>query len=654
MKLLRYQRSAIALFTALIASPLTSLAASDIVFGPHDAEASISNPDGTWINMWGPAYKSTTFDTANPPPSGDTAGSVYNQGDWTGDTGGMDNYNMISPGTWWGNVVFDGTAYASIEMDFKYDTNSTMTPHSAAHLAIGFDTGYNSVPVTNMTFNVDTDPVADGNWHHLSIPIAASTSGIGAADGVSYYQWNPAGTSGTMNFWMANVVLVARVVPTPPPTISLPVKATQGFNVFATTEGNSYFDRQEAVLQQTTGLGWVGHASAGNPVSYSFTIADYPKSVNCEAYLFLVPNPVGLDEAPDWNETNCAIAFIQGNANSALMRFQYKVNEDHQNQMYGGGTEGRGSYTNTPGSWDGVTTNYLESGNLGSVTNNGVLGTWTVQFTSDTNVTLIAPNGNTTNFVIPSYNIGYFAENTGFNVYLGMQANNADAMNQAVVYANFAASGVGTPVSDNFLADSTLDTNIWNNAVAHGPKGVLVVPAGAADWIQWTLPDSGFGLQAASSLSGPWASLAAGPIVPLFGKRAQLVSNSELPAGNLALFRLLQRAYTQLQVLLPGETNAPDTATGKIGTPTPVNAGDLVTVTVNAVDSTYHIVNVSNHTIHITTTDPAAFTPNDAALQSGTMQGVIQFNSSGSWTVTASDITDNTKTPGTSSSLTVQ
>jgi hypothetical protein len=85
-----------------------------------------------------------------------------------------------------------------------------------------------------------------------------------------------------------------------------------------------------------------------------------------------------------------------------------------------------------------------------------------------------------------------------------------------------------------------------------------------------------------------------------------------------------------------------------------VTAGQLVNVTVNAVDSTWHIVNVSGHYIHMTTTDSTAITPNDAALSGGTMTGVIQFNSSGSWTVTASDVTDSTKTPNTSSSLTVQ
>ena len=482
-----------------------SFAASDIIFGPHDSQASVANADGTWINMWGPAYRSTTFDTANPPPSGDTLGAPYNQGDWTGDTGGMDNYNMISPGTWWGAVSFDGSQYTSIQMDFRFDTNSTMTPTSAAHLNIGFDKGYSFVQITNISLDKTSSSLADGQWHHLTIPINPATANISACGGVAYYCWNPGGTSGTMNYWIANVKLIAREVPIAPPALLAPVKAKPGLNVFASTLGNSFFDRQEVEMVQTTGLSWVGHATAGNPVTYSFTISDYPKSVNCEAFLFLVPNPTSNDEAPDWNQTNCVIAYVQGSPNQATLRFRYKVNEDHQQAMYSGGNEIRGYYTNAPGSWDGVTPNYLESGDLGFVTNNTVLGTWTVKFTSDTNITLIAPNGNTSTCVMPAYNATKFAETSGFNVYLGMQANNADAMNQAVVYSNFAITGVPSAMSDNFLADTNLNTAVWSTAMAHGPAGVLVMH-GNPSLVQWNLPDNGFNLQLAGNLSGSWTS----------------------------------------------------------------------------------------------------------------------------------------------------
>jgi hypothetical protein len=135
--------------------------------------------------------------------------------------------------------------------------------------------------------------------------------------------------------------------------------------------------------------------------------------------------------------------------------------------------------------------------------------------------------------------------------------------------------------------------------------------------------------------------------------RSQLLASNEIPAGNMAFFRLIKRTFTQLQVLLPGETNAPNTLTGKGGIPTAINSGDLETVTVNAVDATWNIVNVSGDTIHLTTTDGTAITPLDSALAGGTMTGDIQFNSTGSWTTAATDISNTNIISNTSSSLTV-
>jgi hypothetical protein len=404
----------------------------------------------------------------------------------------------------------------------------------------------------------------------------------------------------------------------------------------------------------------VGQATPANPVTYSFTIAGYPKSVNCEAWMFLIPNPAYLDNAPDWNETNVALFYLQGSTTSATAHFQYKVNEDHQQAMYSGGNETRGYYTNAPGSWNGVTPNYLESGNLASLTTSGgILGTWTVKFTSDTNGSIIAPNGSSTNFVIPPYNIGYFAEQTspGFYVYLGMQANNADAINQAVVYSNFAVSNTAEPFSENFLTDSVLDTtNVWNTSAASGPLGVFVAPAGSALWATWTLPDSSFSLQDAATLGNPfaWASPSLGPKLTMVGVRSQLLATNEIPAGPTAFFELVKRVPTQLQILLPGETNAPNTLTGKTGTPTTgFTTSDGVNVTINLVDSTFHIVS-STDALSLTSSDSTAtFTNPLPALAGGTVTVQVYFDS-GSWTVTGADTTTPTITSGTSSSITIQ
>ncbi len=517
---------------------------------------------------------------------------------------------------------------------------------------------------TTVSLGFTNFPVAAANgWAHMVIPINQSLAGINAGNGIVFHKWCSdtwaLQVPVTAKFWIDNVVLQG-TASTPPPQLSAPIKPAAGLNVFASTAG--LYDRQEVLLvTNRTGLSWVGHATAENPVTYSFTITNYPQSQNCEAYFFLSPNSF-LASAPDWNDTNCAIFYLQGGPQNATVHFQYKVNEDNDETMPGGGTSldthGRGPYTNAPGSWDGITTPYYESGNLASATNNGVLGTWILKFTSNTAGQIITPNGNHTNFTIPSYNVGYFAESSSFDLYLGMQANNADAINQAVVYADFAVSGVPSAYSDNFMADTVLDTNAWSTSQAPGPKGVLIVPASAASgyWARWSLPATGFSLQTGGSLTSldSWTSPSAFAPLPVSGYEQQLVPASELPGPNLGFFNVIKRQFSQLQILFPGESNAPGTLTGKVGTPTPVGPSDLVTFTVNAVDSSYHIISTVTDTVSIYCAAPDSIFDNPKALSGGTATFNIMFGDTGSQTVTATDTTTATIPEATSSPITVQ
>jgi hypothetical protein len=125
-------------------------------------------------------------------------------------------------------------------------------------------------------------------------------------------------------------------------------------------------------------------------------------------------------------------------------------------------------------------------------------------------------------------------------------------------------------------------------------------------------------------------------------------------AGDAAYFRTVNRPFAKLQVLLPGETAAPNTATGKTGTPTDQVAGLPFNITVNAVDQYWNIV-PSSDTVTITSSDATASLPADAALSNGTGTFSVTFGTGGSsYTVTASDVTDPTKTANTSSSVLAQ
>ena len=689
MKTIQLKHSIIAACAALalaVSSNVVRAQANNIFFGPAGSEASLSNPDGTWIHLWGGGTANILeFDTHTIPLTGDRAGSVYGQMTWAGSAG--DNYNSVADNnTWFNNPAYaiNGNQYTNIVMDFKYDTTSTISPSTAAHVDFALDAGYweQYIETINSTTidPVTSTPYFDGNWHHLAVTIPSAMGNIGSVFGPSEYTWNPSGTSGTMGYWMANVAMLARIVPLPPPTNYPPTTATSGLSEYASTEGNAFFDRQSALFTTNSGTSWLD-SNAQYPVKYSFNIASFSTNAatyGAEAWLFLSPSPSAIDNAPDWNETNMVIAFIQDNTNGATLNLQYKVNEDHQQAMYNGGSETRivagvtnhYYYSAAPGSLPGGAivvsigpneynvTN--ESGNLTNVVYaKGPLGTWTIEFDSPTDGKLIAPDNITTSaFTIPPYNITYLEPNGHMNVYLGMQANVAAFINQAVVYANFAMSGVPAAFADDFTADTVLNTNAWVTGQASGPGSILITKTGPL--LTWSLPDNGYTLQDSTNLVNPlgWSSPANNNPFALYHVRAQNLGGSDIPVGKTAFFRLIKRVYTQLQVLLPGEIAAPNTLTGKTGTPDVQAAYTPFNVIVNAVDVNFNVVNINN-TVQISDPGDANFASLSGTDLTGTMQPLVsgtttysvEFTGDGSSAMTVIDQNDNTKT-GTSGIVT--
>lgn len=112
--------------------------------------------------------------------------------------------------------------------------------------------------------------------------------------------------------------------------------------------------------------------------------------------------------------------------------------------------------------------------------------------------------------------------------------------------------------------------------------------------------------------------------------------------------------YSRLQVLLPGETAAPGTLSGKSGTPKAQVAGYPFTVTVNATDASWNVVTTNSNSISIDATDASATLPAPAQLASGSKQFTITLNAAGTFTIHAHDETDNTIPDGTSASVTAR
>ena len=408
---------------------------------------------------------------------------------------------------------------------------------------------------------------AASGWVHMTIPINPLTPGIGYCEGVMFKKWvnhnaTLVGGPYQADFWIDNIMVGGSPNPLPPVIIQNNlVKATKGLNVLMSTAG--IYDREQVELVQSTNLSWVGHATGANPVTYSFTINGFPTAAAdnnaLAAYLYLVPNPAQDDAAPDWTEANCVIVAVQSNTNnppnSGYMTFRYKVNEPNGNGM----ANGAAPYTNAPGS----NMPGLESGALTTLNSSLVQGLWTIKFTSDSNFSLTAPDGSTTNVVFPAYNAQYFREGyvaapKAFSVYLGGQANNLASLGADVCYSWFAitnsalAGGSINYLYDNFLNDTTLNISVphggftghggpavWSTAEAAAPAGVFIMPANAAYWIRWSAPASGYNLQIASALTGPWVQDTTDFLLNGYGQISELVTTNYIPAGPDAFFRLV-------------------------------------------------------------------------------------------------------------------
>ena len=130
------------------------------------------------------------------------------------------------------------------------------------------------------------------------------------------------------------------------------------------------------------------------------------------------------------------------------------------------------------------------------------------------------------------------------------------------------------------------------------------------------------------------------------------VTNGAMTANTSPAATINAGAFAKLQILLPGETAAPGTASGKTGTPRAQTAGSSFNVTVNAVDANWNLVTATD-TIAITSSDPNAALPANAALVAGTKAFAVTPKTQGTATFTATDSSDGTKTANTSPSTTI-
>ena len=115
--------------------------------------------------------------------------------------------------------------------------------------------------------------------------------------------------------------------------------------------------------------------------------------------------------------------------------------------------------------------------------------------------------------------------------------------------------------------------------------------------------------------------------------------------GNQSGILVKPGAMAGLLILFPGETAAPGTVTGKIGTPDVQGIGSQIPLTVKAIDSVGNVVTTATPNVAVTSTDPSASIADDNGAAPGNLtlaagSGVLSalsFPTAGTPTVTVKD-----------------
>jgi hypothetical protein len=655
----------------------TVLATPDLLIPPGAVEpgGDTNDQEVAWcLGFGGPPGGSASMSYA-PGVSSEPniAGSIYMTLDCVGGES-QSSTNIQSPNLalflsmsddfidcWFGDPTYNYynlSAYSSISFDIMVNTAVS----SNTDIPLAFWAQYNNdrlEPLSNDGQVTDLNASTDGwgmgltnasQWEHVVIPITptmVATAG-GPVNGFGCYLWyNTDATTppAHLEFWIDNMRLTALSAPPLPPTLALQNLPQTGLLLDSGLENATF--RHE--LWTVNSYPWESNSTAGSPVTYSMTISSVPNPAiypNWEANIFLAPTTSFSN--PENNGTDVGWLQILDNSNgTATATMHWKTNSAFDYDML----------YNTQLGGAGGTNNDLAAGLLGTLTAPSMVGTWSISFTSDTSFTVNGPGGVTTNLTIPEAWVQVWdadANVGGPVAYAYFGDDSFTQTNQGLMWLSSISISGGTSgdaITNNFT--TALDTTAWgaanNTTVVYSPSLL----------VSWSLPASYYSLEATTSLEDPvtWVDITNNPAVPItmysvYTNVHAIVATADLQGTNSTFLALNRSVAVILQVLMPGETNAPGTPTGKVGTPTPQTVGTSFNVTVNALDFNGNVLTGCSDPVNITSSDPAASGLGGQVLTGGSVIVSFTFGTAGAQTITASDEVDVTVS-ATSTSTTV-
>lgn len=443
------------------------------------------NIDG-WYNEWGTAPETTytNFDYYGRVSSGGFRFSAPFP------LTPADDWEQIVPALLFEAPQDISTLYTRLNLDLYVEPGSTPD--------VGGDYGLFEVKLPGGASLGGLTPTNTGTWLHYSQAIPAGLSSVAGF----LFQLGHGDWVGPTGYVIDNVSFTPRLF-TPPPTLTFRRQNAKGLKI--TCSDIDTFQRQSiaAISPEAQAVSFVNNPEI---VTYSFTIAERSQTGNnFQVHLMLSPDSGG-NNSPDYSDAN--IVFLDIRNNGAT--FRSKTNQANGNtQLYAAGNP-----------------------NLPSTT---MIGTWSLAFENNTNITITGPGGST-NFSIAPEKALVYAPLASLTASLGCQPNNTVDIGGSATITMFKCTvGATTVFEDHF--DTYYDPNGINDALftkrAPSPAGITV--STNTGWVvKWGIPDTDFVLVSSSNLNlgnAGWSALNV-PVVAAGASKEAVIPDGTLPAPN--------------------------------------------------------------------------------------------------------------------------
>jgi hypothetical protein len=379
----------------------------------------------------------------------------------------------------------------TLSFDMKVSGAINMSPATGLQLSLfpnqAGANGYGVFGPNLLLPNTDTNVfIAGTGYQHYAISLGSfknsgvtnitTTTNFSFGFGDVAYPANLGGVPITIDIDKLQITMTTNPPPPPRPTIGV-LPAKRGLRVFQQASDAVY--TQEGMATADFNQSWVGLATPSTPVRYAITFQDFDTVANYTINVQFVPN-AGTGPYAVYNADNDFLWTIRsgGGASGFTTAVAFK--------------------TNSPANVNGFETNIVVAP-MATTSTNG-RGTWTLTFTTDTNGTVTAPDGTSASFVLDPNMTAQFAD--PLTIFFGTSAGATGGFGQFTDISRIAVTNVGgLNENDDFTSETNLDPTVWDPSFSRDAGSVILVSSTPSYWVNWTIPDDGFGLETKACLN---------------------------------------------------------------------------------------------------------------------------------------------------------